>query len=276
MKRMERGEEELLESLRVAAATLGAALSNGCVPLADCHLCVTGFEQDDRDCVAELAAALGGAYSSELARGTCTHLVTTDGSTTSAKCRHAQRWGDVHVVSLRWLVACVEEQGAPPGAPANLAPVSSLLPLPQPTCPKRPTKSRCRSRLCPLRRPRLPCRCSPGEEAAVAHLAPLFTSPIAAECASPSLCGTRYTCPAAASSSTSRAASRTRAPPAVRPAAAAHPSRSVDRIRNIAWVGGAVVVGERGTATHVVSSNPALPGERSVLLTPRDVLQCAT
>ena len=130
MKRMERGEEELLESLRVAAATLGAALSNGCVPLADCHLCVTGFEQDDRDCVAELAAALGGAYSSELARGTCTHLVTTDGSTTSAKCRHAQRWGDVHVVSLRWLVACVEEQGMPPGAPANLAPVSSLLPLP--------------------------------------------------------------------------------------------------------------------------------------------------
>ena len=81
------------------------------------------------------------------------------------------------MVSLRWLVACVEEQGAPPGAPANLAPVSSLLPLPQPTCPKRPTKSRCRSRLCPLRRPRLPCRCSPGEDAAVALLAPCSPPP---------------------------------------------------------------------------------------------------
>jgi hypothetical protein len=49
---------------------------------------------------------------------------------------------------------------------------------------------------------------------------------------------------------------------------------SVDRIRSIAWVGGAVVVGERGAATHVVSLNPALPGERVVLMKPADVLKC--
>ena len=72
---MPAAEEALFAELRAAGSHSAAADA-----FAGVHLCVTGFEQDDRELMSELVLAMGGQYSSELARGICTHLVVAAGS----------------------------------------------------------------------------------------------------------------------------------------------------------------------------------------------------
>jgi hypothetical protein len=73
-------EPSLLDELFRRSTTAGAVslrLFEGV------HLCVTGLDEEERELVASLTERCGGQYSSELARGVCTHLLATRASTSA-------------------------------------------------------------------------------------------------------------------------------------------------------------------------------------------------
>ena len=64
-------------------------------------VCVTGYSQDERADIEAKVVGRGGAYTSDLVKGRCTHLVASN--TTSSKYKHASKWEGVSIVNRKWI-----------------------------------------------------------------------------------------------------------------------------------------------------------------------------
>ena len=76
-------------------------------PLSGLSVCVTGYNQNERNEIEKDVVVHGGHYSSDLVKGKCTHLVASN--TTSSKYAHASKWDGVSIVDKNWLRECITQ-----------------------------------------------------------------------------------------------------------------------------------------------------------------------
>lgn len=103
----------------------GDGRQEGVGPLAGVRLSLTGFDQEEREEVADLVHRLGGTFCAQLERGVCTHLlVSPDAPDNTPKLVAARKWGAVALLPATWLRACALAGARVPEAGYLLEPVA--------------------------------------------------------------------------------------------------------------------------------------------------------
>ena len=92
---------------------------------AECRICVSGFELDDKDRLRQTIERHGGVYERSLARDETTHLLATTAE--GAKYDAALLW-HIPVLAEGWIDACIDANGAYPAR--SLARSHGSLPFP--------------------------------------------------------------------------------------------------------------------------------------------------
>jgi DNA replication regulator DPB11 len=67
---------------------------------------ISGIEMNERTVIGQAIEENGGRYTMDMERGICTHLITD--KTNGDKYKFALQWGEIHLVTSRWLRKCLE------------------------------------------------------------------------------------------------------------------------------------------------------------------------
>ena len=72
-------------------------------------ICCTGYSPEERFIIQKIVEENGGVYSSTLVRDKVTHLIAEEASD-EGKFAFAKMWGNVHIVTKKWIDDCVSSK----------------------------------------------------------------------------------------------------------------------------------------------------------------------